>query len=207
MKNLSIKITVITSLVLVVSGCSLGGNQIYPYKFDTAKIEYEVKGTFDGNLTKYIKGDVAKHETVLKSLDGDKSKDINSIIIEDKEMLYQIDMITKTGSKSENIIYKQLKDLPKEEREQFLINLATGISDDQKTQKPKGQKTIAGENCDLYDIQNAGEVCLWNGIPLYSSMTDPVSGVKNTNTATSIQLDVDIQSAVFNVPEGVTMKD
>jgi len=212
MKNIStqtVGVVIALGAVIAFSGCASNqAEKVYPYPFDTAKIEYQLTGNVEGSTTVHIKGDKSAHETKAKSVESGNEAEINTLLLDLEDKLYQIDLTAKTGNSSDNPIYAQLKELTPEERLPFLTKLATGlVADGGQTPTPKGQKNVAGETCDLYDIQGIGEICLWNGIPVYSSMTIPEAGIMSTNTATSIQLNVAIPDSVFNVPEGVEITD
>ncbi|MBU0668157.1 hypothetical protein KJ951_03640 [Patescibacteria group bacterium] len=211
MKTASPKIAgaaIILALTIALYGCAASEqNQkqeekaIIPYPFSTAKIEYNITGNMEGTTTVKIKGDKTIHETIVQ--------DVHALFIETPGKLYQVDLITKTGNSSANPIYKQIEALPENQRMDFLTKLATGLSgeEDGSAPQPTGQKTLAGETCDLYEIQGLGEICLWNSIPLYSSMEIPEAGIKSTTTAISIQTNVDIPDSDFTVPEDVSMTD
>lgn len=198
-------------MTLALSGCAgTQKEQVYPFPFESARIEYQITGNVEGTTTVLIKGDKQAYETTAVIKGADIEEETKTKIIDAEGMLYQIDLVTGTGQSMANPIYEQLKKLAPEERMDFLTKLAVGISDSggvSDVPQPKGQKTVAGETCDLYDIQSVGEICLWNGIPIYSSMSIPEAGIMSANTATSIQLNVDIPDSAFNVPEGVKMTE
>lgn len=201
----------VTLLVVVaLSACATQQQEtekVYPYPFETARIEYELSGNVEGTITVLIKGDRAIHETeaVDTSAGG---QPIHTKIIDMGDTLYQIDLVNNRGQKGKNPIYSQLQELPEGERMDFLTKLAAGAPEE-GAQMPEvvEQKAVAGETCDLYNIEDFGEICLWNGIPLYSSMSIPEAGIMNTNTATSIQIDTSIPDSAFDIPSDVTITE
>lgn len=202
--------TVITSLFLV--SCQSAGQpqeeeKVYSYPFNTAKITYEIKGDMQGTKTVFIKGNQSSTEVhKTKNLSG-VLQNTDTLTIDTGEYIYQIDLQTKTGTGSKNPVYEQLKVLPASARAAFLTKLAIGVVDNGKVPAPKEQKDIAGQKCDLYSIAGFGDVCLWNGIPLYTSVQLPQAGMATTETATNIELNLDVSDQKFALPNGIKMQD
>lgn len=202
-KTLGLFIAVFT---VALSGCSTQGTEkISPYPFDTAKIEYELSGDITGTISVVIKGDQSSHET--NATEESTGESIHNKLLDKGEYLYQIDIKTNQGQKAKNPIHEQLKALPQEERMAFLTKLAVGAGIEGDDPKSVGEKAVAGETCKLYEVQNIGEICLWNGLPLYSSMSIPEAGIQSTNTAVSIQLNVDVPDSTFDVPSDANITE
>jgi hypothetical protein len=192
---------------ILLSGCAVPEERVYPYPFDTAKIDYKLSGTLEGTQTVHIKDDNATHEThVIRKLPEDMQENMDILIIDKKDQLYEIDLNKKTGIKSINPIYTQLKEKPMEDRLDFLVKLATGKIEGEKPAS-KGKKQYAGQECDLYDMMEIGEICIWNGIPLYSSLTIPGDEITSSMTAEKIELNIVIPDNTFNIPEDITITD
>ena len=182
------------------------GQSIIPYPFKTAKIEYNITGNLEGTTTVKIKGNNVSHETIVTG--NSEESMVHSMLIETESKLYQINLIEKTGNSSDNPVFKQVEQLPQNRRMDYMSKLATGLSgEDTAANPPIGQKKVAGETCDLYQIRGLGEICLWNSIPLYSMVEIPDKNIKSTTTASSIQTNVEIPDSDFAVPEGITMTE
>ena len=192
---------------ILLSGCAAPEEKVYPYPFDTAKIEYKLSGTMEGVTTVHIKDDNSTHEThVVRKLPEDAQENMDILVIDKKDQLYEIDLNKKTGIKSINPIYTQLKEKPMEDRLDYLVKLATSKIEGEAPAS-KGKKQYAGQECDMYEMMEIGEICIWNGIPLYSSITIPGSEVTNSMTAEKIELNINIPDSTFNIPEGITITD
>lgn len=196
-KAIAVVGAIISLLTLsAIAGCSSQQQEekIYPYPFDSAIIEYEIAGIQEGTSTVSIKGDKFVYDTITNQTDN------LSLYLEDE--MHQIDRKTGTSVSSKNPIYEQLKKLPKEERMKFLTNLGVGLSTEEGSVMPKSEGTAeyAGQTCDIYKNEGFGEICLWNGIPLYSKINVPGEDISNTVTAVSIQLNPNIPDTVFEVP-------
>lgn len=207
MKKLTLTALLALSLV-ALSGCASADEKVYPYSFDSAKIEYKITGDIEGSTTVMIKGDKAVHKTSAINKTGETETPIETVLLDLGDTFYQIDLSAKQGQKGPNPVYQELKRLPPEDRMGFLTKLATGQAmNGDEAPESEETKEVAGQTCSLYKIQNIGEICLWNGVPLYSSISIPEAGVTNSNTATSIQLNIEIPDSAFNVPEGVTIAE
>lgn len=132
---------------------------------------------------------------------------IDTLYLENGPEVYQADLNAKTGTKSKNPIYQQLKNLSSEKRMEFLTKVAIGIDNATPLPKPKEQKDIAGQKCDLYNIQGISDLCIWNGIPIYENILFPEAGIDLVVTATKIELDADIPDSKFALPADLKIKD
>ncbi len=184
------------------AGCASETNQkVNPYPFDTAKIEYKLSGNLEGTQTVYIKGDLAARETqgVRNTENGEEN--IHDLYLEIGDNRYEIDLNTKKGKKSMNPIYNELKNLTQNEKNDFLVKIATGVAETEGLPTSTGEKEFVGKTCKMYDVSDIGEVCIWNGIPLYYKRN------QNVTTAVSVETDVSLDDAVFAVPVDVTITD
>lgn len=208
-KNIT-RLSIVFAIIFVgvLNGC---GNQqkVYPYPFQTAKIELEQSGNLKGKVTLYIKGDRTAQESHLtKTTEEGKEEKIDTLYLTLGDTVYQVDLNNQTAVKSENVQYNQLKKLPMEKRMDFLTRTALSLPSTQNdTLAPKEQRDIAGQKCDLYEIPTIGESCVWNGIIIYESSQIPEINIDNTITATKIELNTDIPDSIFALPEGVTVQN
>jgi hypothetical protein len=198
----------IAILVLLTAGCAQKSGKVYPYPFETAKIEFKLAGSVNGERTMYIKGDNSVSEThVTEQVDTqEKAANLEFLILGDS--YYQIDLDAKTAVKTANQLYTSMAKLPAEERMDYLIKSTSGVATEEAANTtPKSQKEIAGQKCDLYDIENFGEVCLWNGIAIYSTIKVPTEGVEYTTTATTIETGVQVPDSVFEIPADIKIQN
>jgi hypothetical protein len=202
--------------VLVAGGCaqqpapvtSTASERVYPYPFETAKIEFSLTGSMEGTRTMYIKGDKESNETHTVQKNGDQEEKIDIKLLELGDLYYQIDLNAKTAIKTTNPLYNDLKNMPQENRMDFLVRAATGnVAAGSTAPLAKNEKEIAGQKCNVYDIQTYGEVCIWNGIPLYSTIKIPTQNIENTTTATKIETGIDVPDSVFTIPADVKIQD
>ena len=65
-----------------------------------------------------------------------------------------------------------------------------------------GSETVAGKNCDIWDIPNMlSKTWLWEGLPLKT--VAGAQGMQITQTATSVQVDVTVPKDKFEIPDEV----
>ena len=198
-----------SALVLILSSCQAAATEkLYPHSFDTAKITYAISGQSTGERVAFIRGNNSFVETHAARTNNGVEEKLDMITIVSGEYLYQIDLNTKTGSQTKYPIYAELVKLPASERANFLTKVAVGLAENSTQQpQPKEQKDIAGKKCDLYALGTVGEICLWDGIALYSKMEIPQSGVSDIMTATNIETGLEIADQKFEIPNGIKMQD
>lgn len=117
------------------------------------------------------------------------------------DVVYTIDMKTKTAMKSNNPGKAFADGLSDEELEEFgrRMNESMGM-------KKVGTDTVAGHSCDLWRAdQMQTETCTHKGIPL-RTMTKTM-GTAMTITATKVDLDADVDDSRFTLPADVTVQE
>ncbi|NQU35857.1 MAG: hypothetical protein HQ521_21725 [Bacteroidetes bacterium] len=162
------------------------------YGFESAIVEYDVEGSDAGTKTTYI------------DMGGYKFGEYNVVKkkkMEEKtaEILLGSDMIiihfeNKSASKVHNPMAYLLANPNRDWEEtgrNMLIKLGYEIV---------GEGTISGKDCDIWK-QGRHKIWVWNGLTLKSEMG------KNIETATSIKIDVDVPSHIFEVPEGFELEE
>lgn len=191
-------------LSLTLAGCSSQSKteKVYPFPFDTAQIEFQMKGDQEGTAIQYIKGDKIATETHAKT----KAGKIDQLLMTLEGDMYQIDLNQKKGTLVDNSIYQKLKDMSAEKRMEEIKNsfLNTGTGD--KKFEKKGEKEIAGQKCELYENSGA-EVCLWNGISIYAGIKIPAANIDFSVEASKIELNKSIPDEKFKIPEGIEIDD
>lgn len=189
--------------VFLLSACAGSAAVVTPYPFKTAKIVYTLSGETTGTMTVLIKGDNARHEA--HGVEGETK--VDTLVMELGEKIYYIDLNTKTGRSEKNPIHDELKSLSANKRMARLQQIAIGVTSEDEMPAPKEEKEYAGQKCSLYEIMGVGETCLWNGIPLYYSVSVPESGITSGSTATSIEIDGEISDSEFELPPGISLTE
>lgn len=205
----TVLITAIASISLV--GCQSTGTQeekLYPFTFDTAKISYNISGDATGTKVAYIKGNKSSVEVHKTRKVSGVEQTMDTLTIDSGEYIYKINLNSKSGSVSKNPVYDELIKTPAANRADFLNKLNLGIVGQQTTmQQPKEQRTYAGQPCDLYTIQTFGEICLWQGLPLYTKVQIPGEISASIEEATEIKLNLEVADQKFVLPNGIKMQD
>lgn len=194
--------------VLVISGCATN-NSVYQYPFQTAKIEYAISGTTEGKSTILIKGDKSVREShvIFHKASGDENQD--NLFIDDGRYVTSVDLNKKVATMTVNPLYSVLIKVDPSQRQELLKKFAVGLSPESSaTQeiKPLSTQTVAGQSCDVYDTGGFGQLCLWYGVLLKTSISIPDLGLTNNTVATSVQTDIDIPDSSFEVPAGITVQ-
>lgn len=200
MKKIATIILIVS--IVILSGCSSTGTKVVPYSFNSAKIEYKISGDINGNMTVYIKGDHSVNK--VSAVNATDDNPANTLTIDLGSTIYFVDLVKKEGYSSPNYIYEDLKGLSQKEKVERLVAYATNTYNSQEKAEKMGQKEYAGKKCDLYTI-SGGEICLWEGVPLYSSVT--IDSVARSIEATSVQTDVEVADSEFTLPEGISIQD
>jgi hypothetical protein len=179
------------------AGCSMTEDKVYPYTFNSARIEYAATGNTTPTTIVTIKGDKQLFQT---------SGEHKTLMIINKDQISYINLDEKTGTTSKNQTYNELKKLPKEERMSYLLGTSLGLSETKNGQSlptATSQKQIAGQSCDFYENGPVGGVCLWNGLPLEITPAAPATGI----VAIKLEVNTDIPDSTFDIPKDVVVKD
>ena len=201
---------ILAGTVLLISGCSvLSNNSTYQYPFKTVKIEYAISGTTEGKSTVMINGDklVREAHIVFHKPTGDETQ--NNMYIDAGQYVYSVDLDKKTATMTKNPLYDVLTKVDASKRQEFLKKIAVGISPDvadNRELKIVTTETVAGQQCEVYETGGFGQICLWNAVPLKTTISIPDLNLTNNTVATSIQTDVDVPDSAFEVPAVITVQ-
>ncbi len=197
-KNLLQGSSIVMGLFLVACTTTTPASEkVYPYSFNTLKIEYNVTGNQAGNITEYFKNDQTATTLVLE----DKAqKKINVTILGLKEKNITFDNETKKGTQSPNGLYDELKKMPMEKRMEYLLRLKTN-SVKSTVPQIKEKRIIAGKECNLYELAPGTEVCLWEGYQLYSKLTTQTMTLEQV--ATKIETNPELPDSLFEIPKDI----
>jgi hypothetical protein len=199
---------IIASSVFGLVGCQNDAN-IYGYDFQTARITYKISGYSEGTSEVIIKGDrkVIKHNIVQSKSDGTKNE-INTLLIQDADKNYTLDMKSKSGSVVKQPFYAELLKLNPEQRKARMVLEAIREegSEGQDAPKPESTETVAGQKCEVYSGKIT-KTCLWQGIPLKTIASLPDFGIQTETIATKIELNKEIADSEFDVPSDYQIKE
>lgn len=200
-----LKLIITISIVsLFITGCVSTDIKVNPYEFNTAKIEYDLSGSFEGKQYLTIKGDMSAQRKIGKQKISGEVEDIDILVVEAGYDRYDIDLLSKQGTKSKNIIYEELLKLSKEDRLDFLIKLMT-LTNENEEPKVIESRVIAGKTCKLYEIEDFGEICLWSGVPLYTKFE--IDEIKSISTAVKVETNLAVEDDEFAIPLEIEIID
>jgi len=197
-----------SSLLLVIntaSGQGLAGAKRYQIK--SAIVEYTLSGTRKGTETIYFDNwgmREAKYTKAEMSMMGITQKQ-NTLTLLDGETTYNIDLDTKTGTKMETPMLKELaannKDLT--DAGEKMMKSMGGVK--------IGTEVILGKTCDVWEIKNMkSKTWVWKNVPLKTKVSMP--SMEMTITATKFEEGAAIPAdrlaipSDVNITEGVDMK-
>ncbi len=193
------------SLFVLLSLFALGGcGDNYPkelsvYSFDTAIIQYEIGGISQGDETVYMRGDQkSSHRFVTTG-----TQEENTLQLDLGKERYIADLNKMTAIKVKNSDYEKLVSMNKEEQEKYLVRKALGLKDNVEVPEPLTTTMVAGQKCKLYEIENIGVACIWNGVVLKKEIN--MLGNSSTKTAVSVEINVDIAKERFELPAWIIL--
>jgi hypothetical protein len=145
----------------------------------------------------------ATHTTTVTQMLG-KTEKQETLAIEDKDWSYNIDLLSKTGTKGN---MKEMKEMATAMAAAFatnidLKNLKT-LKDfvEKNGGKMLPNETILGKECTVYEMMGI-KSWLYKGVILKAMMGDKL--MKN---AVKVEENVDIPESIFEVPKGITITE
>jgi len=190
-----------TLFIFLIISIAISAQDFKPYQFKSRKVVYESTGAMTGTST-MIFDDYgmleAKISNTVMDIMGIKQKHNNKEIMKGK-WVYTIDLATNKGTKIENPLYAMFPNGvdAKEVGEEMMKNMG-GVK--------IGTETILGKDCDIWEIKKLmSKVWVWKSIPIKSEIN--MMGMKITQIATSVEVDINVSPDNFNLPEGVEFKD
>jgi hypothetical protein len=198
-KSILITLSFVFVSALFLSGCGddTVTKKLSVFPFNTAVVKYELSGSFVGEETLYIKGDLmSSHKYITQN---DQEESTLELSLGSEKYVANLDKMTAIKVKNEE--YDKLIKLNKEEQGKQLIRDALGLQATDAIPSSSGTKKIAGQTCDVYVIENVGTACLWGGLVLEKKIT--ILGISNDKTAVSIELDKEISNDRFDLPAGI----
>ncbi|MBA4336613.1 hypothetical protein C0416_02450 [bacterium] len=193
-------VAVFAASTILLTGCGetdLSKLSVYPFK--TVVIQYELSGGTVGDQSLFIKGDQkALHRFITTA--GQESNTFELYLGDEK---YIADLDKMTAVKTVDVDYNSMISMKAEEQEAYLIRKSLSLKEGIALPEPIMTSTVAGQQCDVYEIQNVGMACIWNGIVLQSEIT--LAGITNKTTAVKVDVDTEIPSERFELPDGVVV--
>lgn len=196
-------LSLIIASVFVVSTFILAGcGEDYPaklsvYSFKTAVIQYELSGGTTGDQSVFVRGDQkAVHRFITTP--GQEATTFDLFLGEER---YFADLEKMTAVKTVDSGYNAMLAMTPDEQKAYMIKKNLGLKESANMPESLGTTMVAGQECELYSIENIGTACVWNTIVLQSEIT--LAGITNKVTAVKVEVDTDIPSERFELPAGV----
>lgn len=162
------------------------------YGFESAIVEYELSGSEDGTKTMYI--DMGGFKTAEhKTIKHRKDETTTATIMIGSDMI-SVDYESESAVKIHNPMAFLLAN-PDTDWEEAGERVLTGMG-----YEIIGSEKIAGKECDIWK-QGSHRIWVWRGLTLKSKIG------KQEETATSVEIDVNVPESIFQVPEGFEYED
>lgn len=191
--------------LLLLTGCFGPKTTNEGRSYDTAKIDYQWRGTIVGTETFYAKGNKRRSEiNTVTTVDGKETRQ-NMLIINDGEYIYKIDLNTKLALKEASPFKEELKSKSPEELKDLRKKMALYLKESDDLPKPTGKAHLAGKDCDIYTLGNNTTKCLWEEQVLKTELV--VDSGKTIQEAAKVQVDMDLDDSLFTLPGDVTVQD
>jgi len=181
------------------------------YPFKSAVVTYRISGSIqEGTQTLTIDDHGRKTRTerdTTLTLMGKKQKE-SIVEIDDGESLYRIDLVKKTGEKTQSFsrvareMVRSMSPAQKKALEDIGKELAKGHATTGEV-KQAGKGKVLGRECDVYEAMGM-KSWLWNNLPLKKE--SPALG-NMVQEAVEINLDKPIPPEKFKPPPGVTITE
>lgn len=194
----------LSSSFLIASGTassqSLAG--VKRYQIKSGVVEYTLSGTRKGTETIYFDNwgmREAKYTQAEMSMMGFTQKQ-NTLTLLDGETTYNIDLDTKTGTKMETPILKELaannKDLT--DAGEKMMKSMGGVK--------IGTEVVLGKTCDVWEIKNMqSKTWVWKNVPLKTQVN--MANMQMTMIAIKFEDGAAIPADKLKIPSDVTITE
>lgn len=187
--------------VLLIISITISAQDFKRYQFKSGKVKYKTSGSMKGTETMYFDNygmqEVKETKATLEMMGIKQITDVKTIM--NDKWVYTIDNNSGKANKVENPLYSMFPkgtDLEKV-GEEMMKNMGG---------KKIGTETLLGKDCDIWEIKKLmSKVWVWKSIPIKSEIN--MMGMKITQIATSVEVDIDVSPDKFKLPEGVEFKD
>ena len=162
-------------------------------------IEYHLSGIHSGTITKYWRKhglEMAEYHDTTMNMMGIVQTDKKWTIIR-PDGVYTIK--GNTATKVDNPTTAMTSGMSRNDMQSFGKKMLEQMG------KRTGEKEIAGKTCELWTMTMGTEVCMWEGMDIYSS-GGMGGGMNMTRTAVKIEIG-EPDEKHFKLPEGVSLKE
>jgi len=187
--------------ILLVVSVIISAQDFKRYEFESGKVTYKTSGSMQGTETMYFDDygmlEVKNTKATLEMMGIKQVTDTK--VIMDGKWIYTLDNNSGDANKMENPLYSMFPDGADLEKvgEEMMLNMGG---------KKIGTETLLGKKCDIWEIKKLmSKVWVWKSIPIKSEVN--MMGMNIIQIATSVEVDIDVPSNVFKIPEGVEFKD
>ncbi len=174
------------------------------YNIESGIIEYSLTGFTKGTQTVYFDNwgiREATYSTTETNMMGITSK-TNTLILIDGEWAYNINLDSKTGTKSKNLNYE---DMLKYSLDNTIKDISEKTMQDMGGEKV-GKEEILKKMCDVWQIKKiSSKMWMWNGINMKNSTN--MAGMNIDIVATKFQENGRIPSDKFKIPSDIKITD
>jgi hypothetical protein len=188
-------------VLFLLFSISISAQHFKRYDFKSGKIIYNSTGSMTGTETLYFDNYgmlEAKETNTELDVMGIKQKTNSKVIMKDK-WVYSIDMANGVANKMENPVYAMFPEGGDIE------NLGKKMMEKMGGKKI-GSERVKGKDCEIWEIEKMGsKIWIWKSIPIKTVIN--MMGMNITQIAESIEVDIDIPANMFELPEGIEIKD
>ncbi|GEM_PF-953126 len=174
------------------------------YGIESGVVEYAVSGAQKGTETLYFDRWGQREATYTDteiSLAGISQKQ-NTLNILEGEMIYNINLATRAGTKTVNPLFKKILDRSPDKN---LADLGLRMLEEMGGVKI-GAEQIAGKLCDVWEVKNlSSKSWLWKAVTLKVQVK--MAGMEVTKTAARFEEGVAIPEDKFAIPSDVEMSE
>jgi hypothetical protein len=201
---------IVSFLIIVIFTLSVvHAEQPRRFALKSAHIVYELTGNVSGEKKVWFDDYGMKffeetNETTTIKMMGITSEQIeHKITIHDGQIIYDIDMIAKTGYKGTLPSLETLQDMAEDMTEAEQKQLADDIMNSLDGQK-LGTEIFLGKSCEVMEVMGI-KSWIYNGITLKSEAN--IMGIVSNVTVTKFEENIKVPASRFEPPQGITYED
>ncbi len=203
------KVILLSLLLFLIAYSVACAAETKRYAIKSGHVVYELTGNINGEKEVWFDDYGMKYyeeensTTTFKMFGITNTEKEHTIIIMDGETIYDIDMLTKTGSKGTLPSMEQLQDMADEmtkaEQKQLADDIMNSLGG-----KRLGTEKFLGKTCEVMEIMGM-KSWIYNGLTLKSEVE--VMGIVTNETATSFKENIKVPASKFDPPKGITYED
>lgn len=195
-------ILLLTAL-LPVHDLSFAENSI---AFQSAVIQYELKGKNTGSETLYIKGKNVRSITHFITAQGIPVILIDMLSVDDGKHLYVIDLNQRVGARFRSRESKPFEEMSSEEINQYRKDLLLGLPQAGRYDEIDSD-TVLGRSCSVFLIPAEKintRIWVWNNLILKSEIEGMLTFSKE---AKDMEIDAQVSNDLFKIPDDIKIED